>query len=68
MKNDDNVWLMVGRYLALLSALPAAIFIGYGIGWWLDGQFSTHYLRFVFVVIGTVAGFVPIIWEVSHDG
>ena len=67
MKSDENVWRMVARYLALLSALPAAIFVGYGIGWWLDGQFSTGYLRFVFVVIGTVAGFAPIVWEVSRN-
>jgi F0F1-type ATP synthase assembly protein I len=64
---DDNVWLTVGRYLALLTTVPAAIFVGYGIGLGLDHLFSTHFLRFVFVVIGTAAGFVPIIWEVSRD-
>jgi F0F1-type ATP synthase assembly protein I len=65
--SDDNVWLTVGRYLALMSMVPAAIFVGYGIGLGLDHLFSTHFLRFVFVVVGTAAGFVPIIWEVSRN-
>jgi len=65
--SDQNVWLTVGRYLALMSVVPAAIFVGYGIGLGLDHLFSTHFLRFVFVVVGTAAGFVPIIWEVSRN-
>jgi F0F1-type ATP synthase assembly protein I len=65
-ENDDNVWLMVGRYLALLSTVPAAIFVGYLAGAELDRLFSTGFLKIVFVLIGTVAGFVPIIWELSR--
>ena len=29
---DDNAWFVAGRYLALLSTVPAAIFVGYFIG------------------------------------
>jgi F0F1-type ATP synthase assembly protein I len=65
--SDDNVWIVVARYLALMSVVPAAIFLGYGIGLGLDNLFSTHFLRFVFVVLGTAAGFVPIIREVSRN-
>ena len=62
---DDNPWFMVGRYLAFLTALPASIFVGYEIGAWLDGKFATHYLSIVFVIVGTVAGFVPIFHDLS---
>jgi F0F1-type ATP synthase assembly protein I len=62
---DDNPWYMVGRYFALLTALPASIFVGYELGAWLDGAFSTRYLTIVFVIVGTVAGFVPIFHDLG---
>ena len=64
-QNDDNVWLTVGRYFALLSTLPAAIFVGYEIGAWLDDRFATHFLTIVFILIGTASGFVPIFRDLS---
>ncbi len=66
-KSDDNIWLTVGRYLALMSTVPASIFVGYLIGAWLDERFATHYLVFIFVVLGTVAGFVPIFWDLTRN-
>ena len=65
MKDDDNVWLTLGRYLALLTTLPASIFVGYEIGAWLDERFATHFLSIVFILLGTVAGFVPIFRDLS---
>lgn len=65
-KGDDNVWLTVGRYLALMTLVPASIFVGYEIGDWLDGQFSTHYLKIVFVILGTVSGFMPMIRDINR--
>jgi F0F1-type ATP synthase assembly protein I len=65
--SDENAWLVAGRYLALLSTVPAAIFVGYLAGAELDRLFSTGFLKIVFVLIGTAAGFVPIIWELSRN-
>ena len=65
--SNDNAWLVAGRYLALLSTVPAAIFAGYLIGAKLDQVFSTGFLKIVCVLVGTVAGFVPIIWEISRN-
>ena len=48
-----------------VTTVPAAIFVGYFIGAGLDHVFSTGFLKIVFVVVGTAAGFVPIIWELS---
>lgn len=66
-RDDDNVWFTLGRYLALLSTLPASIFVGYEIGAWLDRRFATHFLSIVFILLGTVAGFVPIFHDLSRQ-
>jgi membrane protein DedA with SNARE-associated domain len=65
--SDDNAWFVAARYLALLSTVPAAIYAGYLIGSALDREFSTGFLKIVFVVIGTAGGFVPIIWELTRE-
>lgn len=67
MKNDENVWLAVGRYLAFLTAVPAAIFVGYEIGAWLDTRFATGFLKIVFVILGTGAGFWPMLRDIRKD-
>jgi F0F1-type ATP synthase assembly protein I len=63
---DDNPWLAVGRYLALMTTVPASIFVGYEIGAWLDERLSTHFLSIVFVILGTVAGFTPIFRDLTQ--
>lgn len=72
MKNDnsdkkDNVMMMVGRYSSLAMLLPAATFTGYAIGYGLDYLFSTRYLRFVFLAVGIVGGFVQLIRDLSRE-
>jgi len=47
--------------------VPASIFVGYEIGDWLDGRFSTHYLKIVFVILGTVSGFMPMIRDINRN-
>ena len=64
---DDNPWMVVGKYLGLLTALPATIFVAYEIGDWLDKQFSTSFLKIVFVLLGTVAGFLPIFYDLTRN-
>lgn len=65
--DGNNVWLTVGRYFGLVSALPAAIFMGYEIGAWLDMHYSTTYLTIVFVILGTAAGILPMVYDVIRD-
>jgi F0F1-type ATP synthase assembly protein I len=52
---------VIARYSGLAIMLPAATMVGYGIGYGLDVFFSTHYLKIVFLLIGTVAGFIELI-------
>ncbi len=57
----------VGKYLNVGLLLPIATFVGFGIGYGLDYLFHTHWLRFVFLAFGTVAGFIEMIRELNKD-
>lgn len=47
--------------------LPVSTFVGYGIGYWLDKQFGTQWLRILFLILGSAAGFVTLIRQIMRD-
>jgi len=57
----QSPWIQVGRYLSLAIMLPMSSVAGYAIGYFLDQAFSTHILKLVFLVLGSVAGLVQLI-------
>jgi F0F1-type ATP synthase assembly protein I len=59
--------VLIGEYSALAFILPACIFVGYGIGRWLDVRFGTTYLYLVFLLLGIVAGFVQIFRVINRN-
>ncbi len=67
MKDKQNSYLMLSRYIGLATLLPTATFVGYAIGYLLDKGLGTHFLKIVFLVIGIVAGFVQLIRELTRD-
>jgi F0F1-type ATP synthase assembly protein I len=56
-----------GEYTSLALLLPISTFVGYAIGYLLDKAFGTHFLYVVFLVLGTVAGFVQLIRQFLRD-
>ncbi len=49
----DSTWRMVGDALQLGASIVLAIFIGAGIGYWLDGKLGTFpYLSIIFFCLG----------------
>ena len=56
----------LGKYLGAALMLPIATFVGFGIGYGLDALFHTGWLRFVFLGLGTVAGFIELIRDLSE--
>jgi ATP synthase protein I len=60
-------WLMVGRYLQLAFLLPACVFVGYAIGYYLDKLFGTSFLYIVFLLFGIAAGFIELIRELQRE-
>jgi F0F1-type ATP synthase assembly protein I len=55
------------QYSGLALALPASTFVGYALGHWLDGVFGTHWLTILFLVLGSVAGFIQLIHQIMKD-
>jgi len=58
---DDNGCGAFARYFSLAIMLPASSLAGYAIGVWLDNAFGTHFLRMVFLGLGTVGGFIQLV-------
>ncbi len=57
----------IGRYLNLAMVLPISTLVGFLIGYGLDLLFHTGWLRYVFLVLGAVAGFMEAIRVLSQD-
>lgn len=66
-KDDNNPFQAFGRYAWLAFLLPISTFIGYGIGYWLDKVFHTHFLYLVFLILGIAAGFIDLIRVLNRD-
>ena len=58
---------IAGEYMSLAFLLPVASFVGYAMGYLLDKAFGTHFLYFVFLILGTVSGFVQLIRKLLRD-
>ncbi len=60
-KRQDNPWVMVARYSEIGFMIPAAVIVGYFLGWVADHFLHTHWLYMVGIIFGAVAGFVSMI-------
>jgi F0F1-type ATP synthase assembly protein I len=59
--------VLVGEYTSLAFMLPVCTMVGFAIGYLLDGQFGTSWVRFAGLVVGIVAGFVQLIRQLMRD-
>lgn len=57
----------IGKYTSLALLLPVSTFVGYGMGYGLDYLFHTHFLRWIFLVLGTVSGFISLYRELDAE-
>ncbi|HWF10997.1 MAG TPA: AtpZ/AtpI family protein [Bryobacteraceae bacterium] len=57
----------IGKYMNLALLLPISTFVGYLIGYGLDHLFHTAWIRYVFLVLGLVAGFVETYRVLTED-
>ena len=57
----------MGRYFGVALLLPVSTFVGYAIGFLLDRVFGTGFLKIIFLILGTVAGFLELIRELGRD-
>jgi F0F1-type ATP synthase assembly protein I len=54
------------QFTGLALLLPASTFVGYAIGYYLDKAFGTSWLKIVFLILGSVAGFVTVIRQIMR--
>ena len=57
----------IGRYISLGLLLPISTFIGFLMGYGIDLLFHTGWIRYVFLALGTVSGFIELIRELDKD-
>ena len=55
------------EFTGLAILLPASTFVGYAIGYYLDKYFGTTWLKILFLILGSVAGFVTLIRQIMRD-
>lgn len=61
----SNALVTAARYSEMGFVLPAAVFLGYILGRFLDSRFHTHWLYIAGIIFGAVVGFVQMIRMVS---
>jgi hypothetical protein len=57
----------IGKYTAMALLLPLSTLIGFAMGYGLDWLCHTTWIRYVFLVLGTVSGFISLIRELDKD-
>ena len=67
IRKSDGFMSAAARYTSIAMTLPAATFVGYGIGYALDLWLHTTYLKIVFLILGIVSGFVQLIRQLMSD-
>jgi F0F1-type ATP synthase assembly protein I len=53
------------KYSEIGFIIPAAVFLGYALGWLLDRWLHTHWIFIAGVIFGVVVGFVQMIRTVT---
>ena len=60
-QREESPWVIVARYSEIGFMIPAALFVGYFLGWMADHFLHTHWLYLVGIIFGSIAGFVSMI-------
>ena len=63
-EGNQSPWRQLGFVLTVAFTFPAALLIGYGIGWWLDNKLGT---RPLFSLIFLGAGFAAALLELFRE-
>lgn len=60
-RESRDAWQQVARYSEIGFIIPAAVFLGYILGWLLDRWLGTRWIHIAGVIFGAVVGFVQMI-------
>lgn len=69
MSKDEerSAWKQVNRYLEIGLMFPASTVAGLLIGYGLDRLFHTHFLYWVFMLVGIAGAFIQLIRLASDE-
>lgn len=67
MPDKNSLPVQLGKYYGMIFILPAAVLVGFGIGYALDKVFHTTFLKIVFLLLGVAAGMIDLLRELSKD-
>jgi F0F1-type ATP synthase assembly protein I len=67
MPDKNSLPVQLGKYYGMIFILPAAVLVGFGIGYGLDKVFHTGFLKVVFLLLGAAAGMIDLFRELSKD-
>jgi F0F1-type ATP synthase assembly protein I len=67
MPNKDSLPIQLGKYYGMIFIIPAALLVGFGIGYGLDKVFHTSFLKIVFLFLGVAAGMIDLFRELTKD-
>ncbi|HYK17205.1 MAG TPA: AtpZ/AtpI family protein [Bryobacteraceae bacterium] len=56
-----------GKYYSVVFLVPAAVLIGFVMGYLLDKLFHTGFLKIVFLFIGLASGMIELVRELTKD-
>jgi F0F1-type ATP synthase assembly protein I len=59
--SKPNALVSAARYSEIAFIIPASVFLGYGVGRFLDYWLHTHWLYLAGVIFGAIVGFVQMI-------
>ena len=66
-RRNKSLAARAAEYSSLALVLPISTAVGYIIGYYLDKAFGTQWLRILFLILGTVGGFVQLIRQIMQD-
>ncbi len=67
-RDERDAWAQIARYSEIGFIIPAAVLLGYILGWMIDHWLHTHWAAIAGVVFGAVVGFVQMIRGVLRMG
>jgi ATP synthase protein I len=56
------------KMIQIAIMLPAAVFIGYILGYWLDKTLHQSWISILGLILGGAAGLISVIRMVMHEG
>lgn len=60
-------WQQLGFVLSIAFLFPAALVVGYGVGWWLDHKLGTSpWFSLLFLGLGFVAALLELLRELKR--